>query len=1052
MAIAISMGNGVNVKAASKSLTSSEVANYFLSQVGKSYPSNYCLKFVADAFANMGAARSSGCCAYTYGGSHIASTGINNIPVGADVFFGSCGVGPCSICKSYYCGHIGVYVGNGYFVHATGGTVQKTSLMSAYWKSRYRGWGYHSNVAISQTSSGSNTAGSVKEPFRYNLDQVPADGTVLHSASDSVSFGGWALTTYGNGEGVTCINIIVNGKDVVFCSRNQRDDVAAAFPDYANANAGFNGSVSASLLQPGRNTVALRAYATNANRNDILVSDFGERTIYYEPDCNIESCIDFAKAAGRGKFSVGGWLFDRDSDQTPLSLHIYVGGEAGTPGTPCYIIGADKERRDVAEVYSVGAYHGFSETLVTDRFGEQTLYFYAIDATGTKTKLIGSRPVFIEENKAPVGVFDRATGGIDKITVSGWMYDPDSEDSIPLHIYVDGPAGSGKCIGSFMADKERKDVAKSEHVGDFHGFEEEINIGDLEGEHTFYIHAIDTDGGSSSMIGAKTVNIQQGSSPTGAVDQIKGVKGGISLKGWSADRDAVSKAVTLHVYVGGHIYVIHADKERLDVDKETGLGRFHGFDEMLSVTERGKQEIKVFALDEGSSQPNVLLGQGTVVIEEPDAQEEHIHEYVKEIIRQADCAGYGEEKYSCACGDSFTKVIDKTAHTVVADEGFAATCEEDGITEGSHCLTCGAVITAQEIIAKTGHRNTVVRFQKEADCVCAGYTGDVFCVDCGMKIRDGNFTEQLEHTVGDNVFVIKEPTESEAGISVYTCTVCKTMGVKVIPAVGAERLKEDQSHIHAYIENVIDTEKVPAYYSKVDAEERVQACACGVYIVETIPETDIRDSQNSGTKESEDAEHENNKDESNNKDELNNKDDSDHKENPDKENNSMDENQPDNSNKPKDEIQTKNPFPEKNKTVSSGSCLYKITKSAADGGTVELKAPADKNLLSVNLPSAVSIDGYVFQVTGIGKNAFKNCRKLKKVTIGANVTRIEANAFRNCPRLKKVIVKSERIEYVGKNAWKGIHAKAVIRVPKADRKKYMELLKGKGQKESVKIR
>ena len=185
---------------------------------------------------------------------------------------------------------------------------------------------------------------------------------------------------------------------------------------------------------------------------------------------------------------------------------------------------------------------------------------------------------------------------------------------------------------------------------------------------------------------------------------------------------------------------------------------------------------------------------------------------------------------------------------------------------------------------------------------------------------------------------------------------------------------------------------------------------------------------------------------------MNNKDDSDHKENPDKENNSMDENQPDNSNKPKDEIQTKNPFPEKNKTVSSGSCLYKITKSAADGGTVELKAPADKNLLSVNLPSAVSIDGYVFQVTGIGKNAFKNCRKLKKVTIGANVTRIEANALRNCPRLKKVIVKSERIEYVGKNAWKGIHAKAVIRVPKADRKKYMELLKGKGQKESVKIR
>lgn len=101
-----------------------------------------------------------------------------------------------------------------------------------------------------------------------------------------------------------------------------------------------------------------------------MVSDFGERTIYYEPeDSSIEGCIDSVKVAGKGKFSASGWVYDWNSDQTPLPIHIYVGGEAGTPGIPCYIIQADKERRDVAEACFVGDHQEFSETLTTDRFG-----------------------------------------------------------------------------------------------------------------------------------------------------------------------------------------------------------------------------------------------------------------------------------------------------------------------------------------------------------------------------------------------------------------------------------------------------------------------------------------------------------------------------------------------------------------------------------------------------------------------------------------------------------------------------------------------------------
>lgn len=46
--------------------------------------------------------------------------------------------------------------------------------------------------------------------------------------------------------------------------------MANAFPRYANKNAGFNVNVPVSLLNPGRNTVTLRTYASNGAWNMIL--------------------------------------------------------------------------------------------------------------------------------------------------------------------------------------------------------------------------------------------------------------------------------------------------------------------------------------------------------------------------------------------------------------------------------------------------------------------------------------------------------------------------------------------------------------------------------------------------------------------------------------------------------------------------------------------------------------------------------------------------------------------------------------------------------------
>ena len=121
------------------------------------------------------------------------------------------------------------------------------------------------------------------------------------------------------------------------------------------------------------------------------------------------------------------------------------------------------------------------------------------------------------------------------------------------------------------------------------------------------------------------------------------------------------------------------------------------------------------------------------------------------------------------------------------------------------------------------------------------------------------------------------------------------------------------------------------------------------------------------------------------------------------------------------------------------------------GTAVEYKAPTNKKVKKVTIPSSVTINGITYKVTSIAPNAFKKCKKLKKITIGAGVTEIGKNAFAGCKNLKNVIVKSKALKKVGKNAFKGINKTAKIKVPKKQLKKYQKLLKKAKLAKSIKI-
>ncbi len=85
-----------------------------------------------------------------------------------------------------------------------------------------------------------------------------------------------------------------------------------------------------------------------------------------------------------------------------------------------------------------------------------------------------------------------------------------------------------------------------------------------------------------------------------------------------------------------------------------------------------------------------------------------------------------------------------------------------------------------------------------------------------------------------------------------------------------------------------------------------------------------------------------------------------------------------------------------------GKATYKVTKSDLEKGTVTYVGPTNKKASTVTIPDTVAIDGVTYKVTAIEKNAFKNNKYIKSITIGKNVKTIGANAFYKCTKLKTV--------------------------------------------------
>lgn len=137
----------------------------------------------------------------------------------------------------------------------------------------------------------------------------------------------------------------------------------------------------------------------------------------------------------------------------------------------------------------------------------------------------------------------------------------------------------------------------------------------------------------------------------------------------------------------------------------------------------------------------------------------------------------------------------------------------------------------------------------------------------------------------------------------------------------------------------------------------------------------------------------------------------------------------------------------KGKTFTSGNLTYKVTKASKKSGSATVavsgvKKSAQKKT-SLSVPKTVTNKKFKYKVTAVNSKAFSKCKKLKKVTLGANVTTIKKNAFAKCTKLNALKVNS-KLKKVAKKAFAG--CKQNIKVSGKSKKANIKALKKSGYK------
>ena len=478
---------------------------------------------------------------------------------------------------------------------------------------------------------------------------------------------------------------------------------------------------------------------------------------------------------------------------------------------------------------------------------------------------------------------------------------------------------------------------------------------------------------------------------------------------------------------------------------------------------------------------------------------------------EATCTIDGKEEYwRCSeCTKVFSdaqgtkEVTEASLITPAGHTGGMATCTKKAVCDVCH-EEYGELDT-------TNHDETEIKNTKSATCKETGYTGDTYCNICEQKISSGEEIAKLTTHTWDGGVVTKEATVTEKGVKTYTCSVCGETKMQEIPVVEVTVTPSTTPILSVTelpsatpipsvtelpsttpIPNVTELPSATPIPSVTEAPSatpipsvteapsatpipsvtEAPSATPIPSVTEALSATPIPSvTETPGTTPTVSG---------------------------------APSVMPTVSEKPTATPTIKaEPVAPKKGTILTDkktNAKYKIIVSGTKNGTVEYIKSLSTKSTKINVSATVKINGITYKVVSIAKNAFKNHKKLTKVTIGNNVKTIGANAFYGCKKLKTVSIGKnvtrvgekafykctalakvtlpakvkkigkqsfygcKKLKYitvkttkltkknVGSKAFTGINKKATVKVPKSKVKAYEKLLKNKGVSKTVKVK
>lgn len=413
---------------------------------------------------------------------------------------------------------------------------------------------------------------------------------------------------------------------------------------------------------------------------------------------------------------------------------------------------------------------------------------------------------------------------------------------------------------------------------------------------------------------------------------------------------------------------------------------------------------------------------------------QHTHDWGEwKTTTPADCTTEGEEVRQCnTCGFEETKKLEKIAHQWGE---WNITTEPSCTTEGEkvrQCEVCQKTETKK--LDKTAHVTEIVG-AKESTCTTAGYSGDEVCKHCYKVIKKGHELALAQHQWGEWKITTK-PSCTTEGEEIRQCKNCQETETRKL-----KKTDHDWSEWKTTTKPSCTTEGEETRQCKNCQETETRKLAKTAHNTEIVG-AKAPSCTTEGYTGDEVCKHCNAVVKKGHKLDKTAHQWSSWKTttNPSYTSEGEQTRQCSQCHQAETRKLNKLPLPKAGTKYTVGGNQYTVLKA---GLTVRF-SKANPKAKTVTISNTITVDGINYKVAEVGSNAFKNNKKVKKVTIGANVVKIANKAFNKCPSLRNVIIKTTLLtkKTASKKCFSKVHKKMIIKVPKKVKKTYVKIFKG----------